>query len=113
MIPLLLLVDGRITITSGGPADAYVELVKEGLSLLREDKDAGRIATLNASLSQAYGWAGMLNEALAANSAAIEGISRIEKFDHQFLGYSVEHWAVSLRGRLLVRLGRFEEAEDV
>jgi class 3 adenylate cyclase/tetratricopeptide (TPR) repeat protein len=111
MIPLLLLVDGRITITSGGPADAYVELVKEGLSLLREDKDIGRIATLNVSLSQAYGWAGMLNEALAANSAAIEGISRIEKFDHQFLGYSVEHWAMGLRGRILVRLGRFEESE--
>lgn len=111
MIPLLLLVDGRITITSGGPADAYVELVKEGLSLLKEDKDIGRIATLNVSLSQAYGWAGMLNEALAANSAATEGISRIEKFDHQFLGYSVEHWAIGLRGRILVRLGRFEESE--
>jgi class 3 adenylate cyclase/tetratricopeptide (TPR) repeat protein len=111
MIPLLLLVDGRITITSGGPADAYVELVKEGLSLLREDRDIGRIATLNVSLSQAYGWAGMLNEALAANSAAIGGISRIEKFDHQFLGYSVEHWATGLRGRILVRLGRFEESE--
>jgi adenylate cyclase len=111
MIPLLLLVDGRIIITSGGSADAYVELVKEGLSLLRQDKDIGRIATLNVSLSQAYGWAGMLNEALAANSAAVEGISRIEKFDHQFLGYSVEHWAMGLRGRILVRLGRFEEAE--
>ena len=111
MIPLLLFVDGRITVTSGGPADAYVELAKEGLSLLREDKDIGRSATLNASLSQAYGWAGMLNEALAANSAAMGGISRIEKFDHQFLGYSVEHWALSLRGRILVRLGRFEESE--
>jgi class 3 adenylate cyclase/tetratricopeptide (TPR) repeat protein len=111
IIPLLLLVDGRITITSGGPADAYVELVKEGLTLLREGKHIGRIATLNVSLSQAYGWAGMLNEALAANSAAIGGISRIEKFDHQFLGYSVEHWAMGLRGRILVRLGRFEEAE--
>jgi len=112
MIPLLLVVDGRITITSGGPADASVELVKEGLLLLREDKDIGRIATLNVSLSQAYGWAGMLNEALAANSAAIEGIPWIEKFDHQFFGYSVEHWAISLRGRILVRLGRFEEAEQ-
>jgi class 3 adenylate cyclase/tetratricopeptide (TPR) repeat protein len=110
MIPLLLLVDGRITVTSGGPADTYVELVKEGLSLLKEDRDIGRMATLNVALSQAYGWAGLLNEALAANSAAVEGISRIEKFDHQFLGYSVEHWAMGLRGRILVRLGRFEEA---
>src|SRR5262249_53335310 len=111
MIPLLLFVDGRITVTSGGPADASVELVKEGLSLLEEGKDIGRIATLNASLSQAYGWAGLLNEALSANDAAFKGISQIGKFDHQFLGYSVERWAVSLRGRILVRLGRFEEAE--
>jgi adenylate cyclase len=52
----------------------------------------------------------MLNEALAANTAALEGISRIEKFDHQFLGYSVERWAMGLRGRILVRLGRFADA---
>ncbi|CCD84852.1 putative Adenylate cyclase [Bradyrhizobium sp. ORS 285] len=110
MIPLLLLVDGRITVTSGGAADTYVGRVKEGLSLLKEGIDIGRMATLNVALSQAYGWAGMLNEALAANSVAMDGISRIEKFDHQFLGYSVEHWALGLRGRILVRLGRFEEA---
>ncbi|GLH78554.1 hypothetical protein SSBR45G_34630 [Bradyrhizobium sp. SSBR45G] len=110
MIPLLLLVDGRIKVTSGSPADAYVELVKEGLALLRDDRQAGRIATLNVALSQAYGWAGLLNDALAANSAAVAGMSRIEKFDHRFLGYSVEHWALGLRGRILARLGRLEEA---
>ena len=111
MIPLLLFVDGRILVASGGPADAYVQRVQEALSLLKEGKDVGRIATLNAALSQAYGWAGLLNEALAANTAALEGISRIEKFDYQFLGFSVEHWALSLRGRILVRLGRFADAE--
>src|SRR5262249_22261887 len=29
---------------------------------------------------------------------------------HQFLGYSVEHWLMTLRGRILLRLGRFDEA---
>jgi tetratricopeptide (TPR) repeat protein len=113
MIPLLLFVSGRITLASGGSADTYVRLVKEGLSLLKSDgSGVGRAATLNASLSQAYGWAGMLNEALAANTAALQTISAIENFDHQFLGYSVEHWAKSLRGRILLRLGRFAEAEQ-
>jgi class 3 adenylate cyclase/tetratricopeptide (TPR) repeat protein len=112
MIPLLLFVDGRIAVASGGPADTYVERVKEALSLLPEANERGRIATLNASLSQAYGWAGLLNEALAANSAALAGLSSIKPFDHQFLGYSVEHWTMSLRGRILVRLGRFSEAQQ-
>jgi adenylate cyclase len=112
MIPLLLFVDGRISVTSGGSADAYVGRVKEALSLVKEDRDIGRVATLKASLSQAYGWAGMLEEALAVNTAALEGIPHIDKFDHQFLGYSVEQWAVGLRGRILVRLGRFAEAEQ-
>jgi adenylate cyclase len=110
MIPLLLFVHGRITVTSGGPADTYVGRVTEALSLIRRGEDIGRVATLNASLSQAYGWAGRLNEALAANTAALAGISKVGRFDRQFLGYSVEHWAMALRGRILVRLGRFEEA---
>ena len=40
------------------------------------------------------------------------GIPDIEKFDNQFLGYSVEHWILSLRGRILLRLGRFDEAKQ-
>jgi tetratricopeptide (TPR) repeat protein len=112
MIPMLLFVDGRITLASGGPADMYVERVKEALSLLKEGKSAGRIATLNCALSQAYGWAGLLNEALAANNAAMQGLSNVEMFDHEFLGYNVEHWVMGLRGRILVRLGRFAEAQQ-
>jgi class 3 adenylate cyclase/tetratricopeptide (TPR) repeat protein len=112
MIPLLLFVEARITAASGGPADSYVERVKETLSLLKGKMSVGRIATLNCALSQAYGWAGLLNEALAANDAAMLGIPDIEKFDNQFLGYSVEHWILSLRGRILLRLGRFDEAKQ-
>ena len=110
MIPLLLFIEGRIAGASGGQADAYVKIVKEALALTESKRDAGRTATLNASLSQAYGWAGLLREALAANDAALAGVSSIADFDHQFLGYSIEHWILSLRGRILVRLGRFDEA---
>lgn len=110
MIPLLLFIEGRIAGASGGQADAYVKIVKEALALAEVRGDAGRTATLSASLSQAYGWAGLLREALAANDVAFAGVSSIADFDHQFLGYSIEHWILSLRGRILVRLGRFDEA---
>ena len=112
MIPLLLFVDGRITVASGGPADTYVERAKEALSLIEGSDNLGRIATLRCVLSHAYGGAGLLREALVANDAALHLVSHVEKFDHQFLGFSVEHWAQSLRGRILVRLGRFAEAEQ-
>jgi adenylate cyclase len=113
MIPILLLVDGRITVAGGGAADTYVDRVQEALSLLRREKNAGgRIATLNCALSQAYGCAGLLNDALTASNAAMQGLSQVSSFDHQFLGYNVDHWVMSLRGRILVRLGRFAEAEQ-
>jgi tetratricopeptide (TPR) repeat protein len=112
MIPMLLFVDGRITVASGGSADTYVERVNEALSLVKSSNNVGRVATLNCALSQAYGWAGLLNEALAASDAALEGVSHVEKFDHQFLGYNVDHWIMSLRARILVRLGRLDEGEQ-
>lgn len=110
MIPLLLFVEGRIAGASGGQADAYVDTVKQALALTESRQLTGRAATLNASLSQAYGWAGLLREALAASDAALAGVPAITDFEHQFLGYNVEHWILSLRGRILVRLGRFDEA---
>lgn len=110
MIPLLLFVEGRIAGASGGQADAYVDAVKQALALTESRHLAGRAATLNASLSQAYGWAGLLREALAASDAALAGVPEVTDFEQQFLGYSVEHWILGLRGRILVRLGRFDEA---
>jgi class 3 adenylate cyclase/tetratricopeptide (TPR) repeat protein len=110
MIPLLLFIEGRLAGASGGQADAYVKIVKEALALTESIRDTGRTATLNASLSQAYGWAGLLHEALAANDIALAGVPDIADFDHQFLGYSIEHWILSLRGRILVRIGHFDEA---
>lgn len=112
MIPILLFVDGRIILASGGSADVYVQRMTEALALLEQSPNVGRTAMLNCALSQAYGWAGYLNEALAANDAAAHGLVHVEKFDHQFLGYNVNHWVLALRGQYLVRLGRFAEAEE-
>jgi adenylate cyclase len=117
MIPMLLFVDGRITVASGGSADTYVERVREALLLVQERNNAAgaatlSVATLNCALSQAYGWAGLLREALAASDAAMKEVSHVEKFDHQFLGYNVDHWIMSLRARILVRLGRFAEGQE-
>jgi adenylate cyclase len=109
MVPLVLIAEGRILVASGGSADGYVERVQQALSRV-PPQDEGRLATVYASLSHAYGWAGLLREGLAANDAAMGRLESISGFDNQFLGYSVEHWTLSLRGRLLARLGLLEEA---
>ncbi len=110
MIPLLLFVDARLMGASGGAADAYAAQVLQALTLLRPGRDEGRAATLYAALSQAYGWSGLQRQALDATDAALERVGQLGRFDHEFLGYSVEHWTLSLRGRILGRLGRFEDA---
>jgi class 3 adenylate cyclase/tetratricopeptide (TPR) repeat protein len=110
MIPLLLFVEARISGASGGPADAYVDVVRNALSLINSQSHIVRAATLNASLSQAYGWAGLFDQALAANDTAMAALPGSRSDDDQFLGYSVKHWILSLRARILVRLGRAEEA---
>ncbi len=111
MVQLLLATDGRITVASGGPADAYIARLHEALSLDPDGRDVGRIATLNGVLSQACNMAGLLEGALAASDRALAGASRIGRSDHQFVGFNLEHWVRSLRGRILVRLGRFAQAE--
>lgn len=108
--PLLMQVEGRIAQVNGGSADTFVQRLQQAIQLAEDKKDAGRIATLQAALSHAYGWAGLLHQALEANDAALAGVTAVSDFDHRFLGYSVQHWAIALRGRILVRLGRFDEA---
>ena len=109
-IPLLLLVDGRIGQVTGGNPDEFVQQLKQAISLAESSHDTGRLATLHAALSHAYGWAGLLRQALEASDAAFATIADVSDFDQRFLGYSVEHWAVGLRGRILLRLGQFEAA---
>jgi len=110
LTPLLLLVEGRIAQVNGGPADAFVQQLRRAVGLAEARGDVGRVATLQAALSHAYGWAGLLLDALAASDRALANVDQVTDFDHQFLGYSVLHWVQALRGRILVRLGRFEAA---
>jgi class 3 adenylate cyclase/tetratricopeptide (TPR) repeat protein len=112
IIPLLLLLEGRIHMASGGAADHYADRVHEALRMPGGHDQAGRRATLHAALSQALGWGGLLKEALEANTAALEEVHAIEPFDEQFLGYRVEHWAISLRARILMRMARFDQARE-
>ena len=112
MIPLLLFVEGRLDGASGGQADEYVAVVRRALALEQPGRPTGRGAILGASLCQALGWAGLIREALAANDAALVCMPYVTERDNQFLGYGVEHWTLCLRGRTLIRLGRFDEAES-
>jgi class 3 adenylate cyclase/tetratricopeptide (TPR) repeat protein len=112
LVQFLLIIEGRMSQASGAPADWYIEKVTQALAMTDLGKDPGRAATLNAALSQAYGWAGLLEKALAANDVAVEHAHRIDSFDHRFMGFNIEHWALGMRGRLLARLGRFDEANE-
>jgi len=109
MIPLLLFVEARISGASGGPADGYVARVTQALQILNAEAEQSRAATLYASLSQAYGWAGLFNEALEANDKALSLLQHVQEFENRFLGYSVEHWTLSLRARILIHLDRIDE----
>ncbi|HWP13521.1 MAG TPA: hypothetical protein VNN06_17000, partial [Ramlibacter sp.] len=107
---LLLMIEGRMLQASGGPADRYVEKAQQALSLVKPGTDVGRTATIHAVLCQAYGWAGLLRQALEANDTALANLAAIDKFDRDFIGFSTEQWVLGMRCRLLTRLGRFDEA---
>ncbi len=106
---LLHIVEGRMLVGCGGSADEYIEYVQKALVLGFPD-DAGRSATINAFLSQAYGWAGLLKDALVANEAAFSALDFIDRFDNEFIGFSIRDWLLGMRGRLLIRMGRDAEA---
>ena len=111
LVPWLLTIEGRMMVASGGPADGYVERVKKALLYIDVDRDTGRIAAAHASLCQAYSWAGLLKDALAANDVALECAHHVDAFDRAFFGFSIEQWVLSLRARLLARMGRSSEAQ--
>lgn len=110
LVPWLLTIEGRMLVASGGPADGYVERVKKALLYIDVDRDAGRVAVAHAFLSQAYAWAGLLQEALGASDVALQNASHVEPFDREFIGFSIEHWVLGVRARVLVRLGRADQA---
>jgi class 3 adenylate cyclase/tetratricopeptide (TPR) repeat protein len=117
--PLLLGAYGRI-LAATGAADDYTAVVQEALTLTTREGDAGRTATVTGMLVQAHCFAGRLHEALAANDAALATIAAQQDMDrhvalgltaNQLLGFNIEQWIKCYRTLILVRLGRFEEAE--
>jgi len=109
MIQTLVLVGyGRVVVGSG-PADEYVASAKRALSLIPQDHP--RTVTLTGILSQAYTFAGLLKEALIANTGALESLPQLDQSERQILGFDLEHWILCLRARIFVLLGDFADAE--
>jgi class 3 adenylate cyclase len=109
---LLLIVEGRMLQAGGASADEYVDRATTALTLV-EPTDVGRRAMVNAALCHAYGRAGLLAEALAANEVAWRDVASIDRFDREFVGFGVEHWILAMRGRSLARGGKLDEARLV
>ncbi len=111
LIQLLFLAEGRILQGTGGPADDYVRSLEKAIALMPDGGDVGRNATMNAALSHAYTWAGLLEKGLAANDVALQGVGAIDKLDRDFFGFDIRQWVLGVRVRLLVRMNRLDEAE--
>jgi adenylate cyclase len=70
------------------------------------------VCVAHTSLCQAYSWAGLLREALDSNDRARGITAHVQPFERAFFGFSIEQWVLSLRARLLVRMGRADEARQ-
>ena len=111
MTQLLVFVEGRMLQAASGPADAYVQCVEQALKLSPETQNPGRQALLFVALSQAYTWAGLLEQALQASDAAAQGLLDIDLFDREFIDFSIVQWRLGIRTKALIRLGRLDEAK--
>jgi class 3 adenylate cyclase/tetratricopeptide (TPR) repeat protein len=114
--PELLMQYGRFK-ASTGSADAYAALMEEALAM--PAIDLGRIATIQGCLAQAHWMSGFLLKAEAACDAALKtlaihqrrGFNGIVGLDSPpYTSFDVELWIKCLKARILVWLGRFDEA---
>ncbi len=118
--PLLLLAYGRV-VAATRSFDEATALIREALALADANGDRGGVILYNGVLSQIYTLAGLLGEALTTNDVALAVIEE-ESAPHsgvviglsttQFVGFDVEHWIGCQRARILLLLGRFQEAES-
>ncbi len=117
---MLVAAYGRIVVT-GGVADDYVKLVREALTLMDKESNPEGMLLLNGLLCQALGHCGLLREALAANNIALSLVDDVDRPSDgvvlglsvgQMVGFDVSYWIRALRARLLVLLGRFDEAQS-
>jgi tetratricopeptide (TPR) repeat protein len=112
ILRLLLFLEGRMLQANGGSVDRYIALVQKAIASIEPGAAEGSKVLLNTALCQAYGWAGMLPMALATSDAALAEIESLDEFEEAFVGYSLKQWALVMRGRLLTRLGKLDEAAE-
>jgi adenylate cyclase len=114
--PEVLMQYGRFK-ASTGSADAYAALMVEALAM--PVTDLGRTATIQGCLAQAHWMSGFLLKAEAACDAALktllirrrQGINGVVGLDSPpYTSFDVELWISCLKARILVWLGRFDEA---
>jgi tetratricopeptide (TPR) repeat protein len=116
---LLIAGYGRIVAASGS-ADEYIRLVREALAVLDAEANPAEALLLNGLLCQANMLAGLVEDALKANSAALDLIDDrrgsagvvLGLTVGQMVGFDVPHWMKCLQIRSLFMLGRFSDADE-
>lgn len=93
-----------------GSADDYVAKVYQALALAEEANDASLEVMLKAGLGHALRLSGRLVQALEANIDVTNRAHELNEFHRRILGFDLEPWLMTLRGQLLVMLGRGDEA---
>jgi class 3 adenylate cyclase/tetratricopeptide (TPR) repeat protein len=118
---LLLASYGRVFATSGA-YDDFVRVSGEGAALARTTGNLDVVAASTGILSQAYMLAGLLRQALEVNDAAMAAAAEEQYRSSagivfglsasRIFGYDTAQWRLCIRARILVMLGRIEEAES-
>ncbi len=101
------------SLASSGSAADYLTKVNEALSLLDPQKHTGLCIVLTTIRCHAHWLAGDLRSALTDNDVALAGADKVEELDQQTLGFRVLTWIKGMRSKILVMMGRFDEARDL
>lgn len=109
---LIIMAFGRILLITGS-SDDYVAKVGEAQKLINNPGHESVEALLRAVYSHALLSAGLLPQALEANTSALGSIHQLEKRDLQTLGFNPQPWLQTQRARILMLLGRFDEADVI
>jgi adenylate cyclase len=109
---LITMAFGRV-LAATGSAEQYVAKVEEAQMLVQGANLPSVDAVLAAVYSHALSTAGRYDQALAANTIALDCVDKIDARDRQTLGFHPEHWLLAQRARALMLLDRMEDAEPI
>jgi adenylate cyclase len=109
---LLTMGFGRV-LAATGSADDYVAKVEEAQTFSRESGNPSVGAVLKAVHSHALLTAGLVRQALEANTLALDCVHEIDLSDRQMLGFAPEQWLKAQRARILMLLGQYSQADAV